>query len=140
MKLKKIINTNFRLITVRVLISTSDNQYLLLKRAPYKKKNPLKWDLAGGGVDAGETPLNAAIRETVEETGITFNCLKAVDKYKTGDKLRILFEGIVKSPLTPTLDREHTHHQWIRSLSELPEDMHPKTKKLIGQRIPKHVS
>ena len=136
MKLEKLANKKFKLITVRSLIVTPDNQFLLLKRAPYKKKNALKWDLPGGGVDAGETPYNAILRETAEEVGCVFNHMDAVAKSKFSKKIRILFTAVAREPFNPVLDREHTEHMWIKNLSDLPDEMHPKTQELIGNRIP----
>ena len=45
-----------------VLVESAEGEFLLLKRAPHKK-HAGKWDLAGGGVEAGETPEQAAIKE-----------------------------------------------------------------------------
>ena len=39
------------------------------------------WDLPKGGIDIGETPLQAALRETVEETGLQ---LRAADLVELG--------------------------------------------------------
>ena len=39
------------------------------------------WDLPKGGIDIGETPLQAALRETVEETGLQ---LRATDLVELG--------------------------------------------------------
>lgn len=37
------------------------------------------WDLPKGGIDAGETPLDAALRETREETGLRVDSARLVD-------------------------------------------------------------
>ena len=46
-----------------------DGEYLILKR----NEEPFagEWDLPGGFVEMGESPAQAAIREVLEETGLT---------------------------------------------------------------------
>jgi len=44
---------------------------LILQRGPTAPWMPLKWNLPGGGVDAGESAYQAAVRECEEETGLT---------------------------------------------------------------------
>lgn len=51
-------------------IVNSNNELLLQKRSRFKRINPNKWGVCGGKVDLGETPLEAGIRETLEEIGI----------------------------------------------------------------------
>ncbi len=58
---------------VGVVIVNDKNEILLQKRSNLKKINPGKWGICGGKVDLGETPLEAAIRETFEEIGISLN-------------------------------------------------------------------
>lgn len=54
-----------------VWIINSKNELLVQKRAACKKVQPNKWDMPSAGhVDAGETPLEGAIRETEEELGL----------------------------------------------------------------------
>lgn len=53
-------------VSVLVLIHTSDLQVLLLERAD----KPGFWQSVTGSLEAGETPLDAAIREVAEETGL----------------------------------------------------------------------
>lgn len=64
--------------TVMCYIENENNEYLMIYRC--KKKNDLnegKWLGIGGHIEEGETPKEAIIRETLEETGLT---LKSVEK------------------------------------------------------------
>ena len=51
------------------------------------------WDLPKGGIDAGETPLQAALRETFEETGLRLRAESLVElgrfKYTTKKNLHL---------------------------------------------------
>ena len=58
---------------VGVVIINENNEILLQKRSKFKKINPSKWGICGGKVDLGETPLDAGIRETLEEIGVLLN-------------------------------------------------------------------
>ncbi len=58
---------------VGVVIINNNNEILLQKRSRFKRANPSKWGICGGKVDLGETPLDAGIRETLEEIGIYLN-------------------------------------------------------------------
>ena len=58
---------------VGIVIINKDNEILLQKRSRLKRTNPSKWGICGGKVDLGETPLDAGVRETLEEIGINLN-------------------------------------------------------------------
>lgn len=68
-----------------------DGKILLIQRAD----NGL-WALPGGGVDVGETPAQGAVREVLEETGVTCEPL--------------LLVGIYDSRLCGTRSRHHLYH------------------------------
>src|SRR5919202_5914399 len=56
---------------VRAVVLDSAARLLLFRtRDPYRPRLGTWWELPGGGIDPGETHLDAAIRELREETGI----------------------------------------------------------------------
>lgn len=59
--------------SVKLAISNQDGHFLLLRRAVDDRHRPGSFDLAGGGVDPGESPKQAAIREAWEELGIVLD-------------------------------------------------------------------
>ena len=68
-------------LAVSVWIRNKEGKYLISQRAANKKTYPLRWETVGGGVLAGETTQQAAVREVLEEVGI------AADS----EKLRFVF-------------------------------------------------
>ena len=58
------------MLYVLALIEDRDGRFLITRRAMDKKWAPGSWEIPGGGVRAGETPLQAVCREVLEETGL----------------------------------------------------------------------
>ncbi len=57
--------------TARVILVDDENRFfLLLTHFDPEVGLPPRWITPGGGIDFGETPLEAAVRELSEETGI----------------------------------------------------------------------
>ena len=56
-----------------IILRCQNGQYLLQQRSMKKRYLPGRWDVTGGGVQAGETGLAAALREIQEELGLTFD-------------------------------------------------------------------
>ena len=68
--------------TIHVWLYTKQGEILLQQRSHKKTIHPLLWDVsAAGHIDAGETFLEAAIRETKEELGLE---LQPTDLNKIG--------------------------------------------------------
>jgi isopentenyldiphosphate isomerase len=87
--------------TVHVWIHREPSEILLQKRAPGKDSHPGCWDVsAAGHVEAGETPLQSAVREMREELGLEVvpEDLRFVDRTR---RTLISEEGAF-------IDREHT--------------------------------
>ncbi len=79
------------------------------------------WDFPKGLVDPGEMPLDAAIRETAEETGITDLTFRwgedfvATEPYGRGKVARYYLaascQETISLPISPELGRPE-HHEW----------------------------
>ena len=94
---------------------------LLLLRSPSAGDYPMTWCFPGGGIDEGETPEQAAIRESTEETGFTpsteLRMLDWSDGFTT-------FATDLPEPFAPVLNGEHIGYAWV-PLDSLPTPMHP---------------
>jgi len=110
---------------VRVLI-IKDGQILFIHRLKNGKEY---YVLPGGGVEEGETPEQAAVREAKEETNLDIELgtlLWEIDEEADGETKRIYFfsvknfSGEIKF-IGPELERQDDNnqysHQWL-SLSE----------------------
>ncbi len=64
------IPNGYYISVVGVVIINENNEVLLQKRSRFKRANPSKWGICGGKVDLGENPIDAGVRETLEEIGI----------------------------------------------------------------------
>ena len=93
-----------------VVILDDDRNMLLLLRSAKTHWMPKKWGRPGGKAEADETPIEAAIRETKEETSLNIQNLtrlkdfsnKWVDLFYTAD-----YDGDVQ------IDFEHDDYEWV---------------------------
>lgn len=77
-------------IVVIAIIDAKGN-ILIQQRSKNKSENPEKWDVsAAGHVSSGQTSIEAAIRETLEEVGIKVNEkeLEYIFTYKDKENIR----------------------------------------------------
>ena len=100
---------------------------LILKRKNYKDdKHSDKWDFPGGSSDKGESRLETAIRECLEETRITKEEYAIFDHVEF--KYYTLFIASVDTELVPILSSEHSSWAWvdIEKIKSLESKIHPK--------------
>ncbi|MDF2712871.1 MAG: mutT [Nonomuraea muscovyensis] len=57
-------------------VVVSEGKLLMIRRR--EREGDLLWALPGGAIEAGETPEEAAVRETVEETGLVVAAMKVL--------------------------------------------------------------
>lgn len=96
------------------MVLFNKDRILLLKRT-----NGV-WEFPGGGVDWGEDPRDAAIRETREETGLSahdagFVMITSATYPKDEDEkhsIYIVYKGQTEG-LDVRLSSEHVEHRWL---------------------------
>lgn len=118
-------------IAVRGLIAYQ-GQYLLLERAKPARGELGFWELPGGGLDFGESPQGALMREIWEETGLHAAVGKplSVWHYMRGNDVEIIgmtFLCSVQSDQVVLSDEHHTF-AWL-NFSEI------KTKKVFPELL-----
>ena len=97
--------------------------FLLAKRSG-RVNNPHRWNLFGGQLDPGESPIQAALRELKEESGIRASKRELL-KIKTrrirysrscgGFRHLHFYLLTAEKELRPTLNREHSKYAWFRA-------------------------
>ena len=100
-----------------IVIYFDNGKVLLLKRKDSVPYGGL-WGFPGGGAEKGETPKEAAIRETAEETGIKVlpEDLVFLQKVDSPDKRKVHvfacnnFEGNVDAQ---KVYKEHDGYEWV---------------------------
>ena len=55
----------------KALVLNSRGEVLILRRSSTDSARPHDWDLPGGGIDPGEEPGQAVLREIAEEVSIS---------------------------------------------------------------------
>ncbi|MCF3961385.1 NUDIX hydrolase [Streptomyces fuscigenes] len=89
--------TSLRVAAYAVLVD--DNRILLSRLVPHLRDGNAagRWTLPGGGIDPGEDPFDAVVREVEEETGhdARMTALLGVDSGVRGSlhSVRVVYEG-----------------------------------------------
>ena len=101
--------------TVQIYLE-KDNKYLMLYRN--KKKNDMnqgKWLGVGGHVEEGETPLEAVIRETKEETGLDLKSAeyRAIISFVNDDYVEIIYQYTSSDFTGEVIDCDEGELKWI---------------------------
>lgn len=104
------------LLCVKVIILNDDNKMLLLQRSD-KTSRAHGWDFAGGGVDKGEDPLDAAVREASEDTGLSINNIQILSTSHGhtdgGEYVMIGYAAHVPNDAEVQLSWEHESYKWM---------------------------
>lgn len=93
------------------------------------------WNLPGGGIDSGELPTEAIVRETKEETGLEVAVERLVGVYGKADKDELVFTfvcRVVGGELTQTDESDAC--QFFRR-DEVPRNTSPKHVERIDDAL-----
>ncbi len=123
------------LVEVNIIkIIENEIKFLLMKRSK-EEKYPGVWQMVTGHIEKGETAKNAAIRETLEETGLHATNLWSIphlNSFYNPETDTICFIPVFVTKVThnfsPKLSNEHSEYLWAE---------HDYAKKLVawpGQR------
>ena len=104
------------------VLYVSGNSVLLLKRTAKGDQEGV-WAFPGGKLEDGETPEQAARRESEEETGFKPGNLEHIDHSDNGDVEFTTFLARIDKA-DPVLNDEHTGFVWA-DLASLPQPLHP---------------
>lgn len=115
----------------KVVVENGDGDILLLRRSKTDPRRAGEWDFPGGNVDADESHLDAAIRETEEEAGIVITdpaiLYVATEKYEPKEESvnRALCYARVQNGVAVTLSYEHDEFKWVSKRQALIDFPHP---------------
>lgn len=97
-----------QIIAVSLFVKNNENQILLVKT--YRRR----WDLPGGQVELGESLIEAAKRETIEESGIAAD-VHQLASINTNLSKHIMVMSFIGSYISgePRGSRENSESKWF---------------------------
>lgn len=115
------------------IIARFEDKYLLCLRSKYVR-HPKEWSQPGGGVDNGENPKQAAIREFIEETKYfgDFKNIQLANKDFNSEKNFTYYTYVadVEYEFKPQLNWENSTYGWF-TLNDLPNPLHHGVKESL---------
>jgi 8-oxo-dGTP diphosphatase len=106
---------------ISAAIIVRDGLVLMVRRAV--KEGELMWQFPAGGIEPGEAAEEAAVRETLEETGLTVKAVKLIGERvhpKTGRQMSYTACEVVDGEAHVADDEELDAIAWVAH-AEIPE-------------------
>lgn len=124
----------------KIVIFNDKNEVLFLRRSQ-KCTRAGGWDFPGGGIELGEDPTQAIIRETLEETLLVTTNIEPIHLESSVDNhgnFTIMVGYMTKIPsLTPSLSWEHDAHQWLNADEALKVELPRIHRKFLEKALEK---
>lgn len=121
------------------ILRAADTGNILLVRRSSQVSEPGVWAIAGGMVDAGETPRQAVVREVAEELGEAPGLAVAhspFHHFSHPDKPLVYytFFSIVPMEFEPSLNWEHDGYVWLSPAEALRvQPLHPNVASAVAR-------
>lgn len=118
-------------LVAKAALFNKKGEILLIRRSSTDTRRPEQWDFPGGGIDKGETPDQAVIREIHEEIGVVIpeaniNLMYTTTHYYDhGSTIRFVFVGKLSGDENIKLSFEHDTYQWFPIQEGLAAFDHP---------------
>lgn len=116
---------------VGVIVMDPEENCLALLRSPTKKNFPDTWGTPGGQIEAGETPIQTAIREFKEKAGGTLISPSLFYANRQNGWNLITFVGYCAEGFKPVLNDEHTDFKWV-PFSKWPRPASPGMERILN--------
>lgn len=107
--------------TISAAIIASEGRVLMVRRRV--KEGELSWQFPAGEVEAGETPEQAAVRETSEEVGLEVSAVKSLGERvhpKTGRTMAYVACDVISGSASVVDDEELDNLEWVEH-GKIPE-------------------
>ena len=108
--------------SAKAVIYNKEGQILILQRASHMRKNPDKWDIPGGHIKEGETPVAGLRREVEEETGLQIKDIIELGQAKHSTVFQCSVFGDSEKVI---LDEENQNYRWVKP-GDVPDNFVPR--------------
>jgi 8-oxo-dGTP diphosphatase len=99
---------------ISAAIIVDQNRVLMVRRRV--KEGALSWQFPAGGIEAGESPEDAAVRETLEETGLEVKAIRLLGQRvhpKTGRQMSYTAAEVVAGEARVADEEELAEVAWV---------------------------